>query len=252
MGNRILARLGLGPAIFLFVLVWAVAALVCLTGTLFKAMNIDKRVKGITTDVGEIDGETDAVALVIETRKIAKEIQVAAAPLPGQLEVIQGSAASIENTAKEIEGKVNSIDATVTSIGGTAQAINETINSVHAKALSIEGKAKTIDSAVGTIGGFAAEINGTAKGILGNFSTILEVARTADGRLVATADKANAIFAIVESIRSDTANVMSVLGADWKVNGGNTIHGHANSIDCSDLVNRPVGVPAEPSTYCQR
>lgn len=252
MGNRLLARLGLGPAIFLFVAVWAVAALVCLTGTLIRAQQIDKKVAVITSDVSGIDDDTEAVALIEETRKIASAIHQAAQPLPGQLGQVATSAEGINQSASAIAGSVSSIDGSVDSIGSRATSINETAHAIDAKAKSIEGKAKSIDGAVNTIGGHVGEINGSAKGILGNFSAILDTARSIDGRLVATTEKAQAILAIAESIRADTANIMGVVGSDYLVNDGNTIHGHANSIDCSSLVNRPVGVPAEPSTYCQQ
>ena len=252
MGNRLLARLGLGPALFIFVALWAVVALVCLTGTLIRAQQIEKKVAFITHDVSEIDKDTTSVELVMETRKIAKEILVAAQPLPGQLDQIAGSAGRIDESASGIVGSVASIDSTVGSIGQRATSINGTAHSINEKATSIDGKAKSINGAVDTIGGYVGEINGSAKAILGNFSTILETARSIDGRLVATTDKANAVLAIAQAIQADTGNILTIVGQDIKVNGGNTVLGHANSIDCSSLVNRPIGVPAEPSTYCQR
>ncbi|MEW6475232.1 MAG: hypothetical protein AB1679_23495 [Actinomycetota bacterium] len=252
MGNRVLARLGLGPAIFIFVALWAVVALVCLTGTLIRAKQIDKKVAFITHNVSDIDTDTNAVELVQETRKIAKDILAAAEPLPGQLEQIAGSAGGIDQSASGIVGSVSSIDTSVDSIGERATSINQTAHSINEKATSIDGKAKSINTAVDTIGGHVGEINGSAKGILGNFSAILEVARSIDGRLVATNEKAQGILAIAQSIRSDIGNILEIIGQDRKAKGGNTVLGHANSIDCSPLVNRPVGTPAEPSTYCQQ
>lgn len=252
MGNRVMARLGLGPAIFIFVALWAVVALVCLTGTLVRAQQIEKKVAFITHDVSGINDDTNAVALIVETRKIAKDIATAAKPLPGQLEQIAGSAGGIDHSASAIVGSVSSIDKSVDSIGAGASSINETAHAINTKASSIEGKAKSIDGAVNTIAGSVSGINGSAKGILGNFSAILDTARSIDGRLVATNEKAQAILAIVQSIKADTANILGVVGRDHKADGGNTIQGHANSIDCSSLLNRPVGLPAEPSTYCKQ
>src|SRR5262245_10481469 len=117
MGNRLLARLGLGPAIFLFVALWAVVALLCLTGTLVRAQQISKKVAFITHDVSGIDDDTNAVALITETRKIARDIDAAAKPLPGQLEQIAGSAGGIDRSASAIVGSVSSIDKSVDSIG---------------------------------------------------------------------------------------------------------------------------------------
>ena len=255
-GARVRSRFsredGLARACFLIVAVWAVGALVCLTGTLLRAQSIDRTVNAITHDVAGIHQDTQAVSLLQETRKTALAIEAAAKPLSGQLGQVAASAQGIDRSAGSIRNAVASIDGSVTSIQDRAGSINTTAKSIDGAAKSIAERAKAIDGTVTSIARPVGEINVSAKGIRGNFAAILDVGKSIDARLVSTTAKADQLVAIAQAITADLNNILEEVGRDHGTPRNLTIHGHANSIDCSALLQRPDGLPAEPSSYCDK
>lgn len=220
-----------GVAVFLGIAVWAVLALVCLTATLVLAGSIDQKVKGITHSVGDIDLETKGVALLTETNAIADAILVAAKPLSGQLDQVSTSAKAIDQSAASIKGHVDKIDATAGSILTNATSINGIAKEINTKALAIDGKAKDINATASAILVNAQQINASARLI---FVPIPSLARSINARLSVANDQAEAILNAAKAIAADVKNVLAQVGTETK---GNHIQGHANSIDCSALIN---------------
>lgn len=247
MRKRFAQEDGLARAVFLIVAVWAVMAVGLLTGTLVSAQQIDRKVVGITKSVSEIDDDTTSVELLMETRRVASAIDQAAKPLSGQLDQVAQAAGGIDQSAASIKGNVDSINAAVNSIDAHATSINTTVKAIDGKAGSIEQNAKGIDATAKSIAAPVGEINASAKGILGNFSAILDVARSIDRRLVDTTSKADGILAVARAIQGDLANIFRELGPGHGKPGVLTLHGHANSIDCSGNT-----LLVGPSTYCDK
>jgi methyl-accepting chemotaxis protein len=196
-------------------------------------------------DVGAIDRETEQVELLGETRRLASGIRSSTEPLAGQLDQVAASAEKIKSSASSIDGAVASIDGAVTDIDKATKSINSSAKGIGGKAASIDKSAAAIGKSVSSISASAGEINGSGKGILGSFSGVLSAAKSIDTRLVDSTAKVDAILALARSINADLTNVLAHVGLKHDGEGGLTIHGHANSIDCSANA-----VLAGASSYC--
>jgi uncharacterized protein YoxC len=207
MGGSMRARdqRGLAGTVLVITIAWALSAVLMLTGILIAAQEIDERVGTILGEVSPIDKDLDAVALAEKTNEIAAGIRRAAEPLSGQLDQV------IES--------VGGIDRTVTDILETAGKINDTAGSINSTV-----------RAIGT----------TVDGIAGNIANILSTVMSIDGRVAGINARADAVIALVRGIRSDLAQVLAQVGIGSAEGHGSatdaTIHGHANSIDCSPVV----------------
>jgi hypothetical protein len=211
---------GLAGKILVGVVAWALGAVLMLTSTLISAQQIDNRVARITTEVSPIDKDLDSVGLAVETNKIAQEILTAAKPLTGQADQIVQASASIDTSAKSIDSTVASIGSTVDSINKNATEINGNVLAINGTARAINGTAKEINATVKSIDRSVASINGTVHGISVNLADILAVAQTIRGDHQAPASgfgigvaginrRADAVIALVQGIKSDTANILA-------------------------------------------
>ena len=270
------ATLGLAPAlpgiVLVVVIVWALAAVLMLTGTLVNAREINDAVPLINSQVLPIDEDLDNVELAEETARLTEQIRDAAAPLSDQadriLQVagnIDRNAASILVTARSINDTANAINGNVLSINDTVGAINDNVVSINGRVGSIGASVASIGSRVSTVGGNVASINSrvgsvlgavgasnatgdgsiraTVDSILGTFRTLEPETRSIDEGVAAINRRADAGIQRVGLIQGDLAAVRTLVGrvpgdpALHNTDGPGTIHGHANSIDCSPLLN---------------
>jgi prefoldin subunit 5 len=211
---------GLAGKILVGVVAWALGAVLMLTSTLISAQQIDNRVARITSEVSPIDKNLDSVELAVETNKIAQQILTAAKPLSGGIDQITKASASIDTSAKSIDSTVASIGTTVGSIDKNANEINGNVLAINGTARAINTTAKEINASVKSIDRSVASINGTVHGINTNLAEILNVARSIRGDHQAPASgfgdgvaainrRADAVIALVQGIKSDTANILA-------------------------------------------
>jgi methyl-accepting chemotaxis protein len=241
---------GLAPALLVVVIAWALAAVLMLTGTLLSAQRIEKDVGTIVGSTSSIDGDLDSVRLAAKTTRISEDILTAAEPLVGQLDQVIVSARSIDregrsilDNAESINGDVfaindvaGSINDEVHSINGTADSINATVSSILGNALDIESTAGSINANAGSINSRVHSINASVGSINGRLGGTLDETRTIDVGVAAINGRASRIIRRVGPIRSDLSDVLDTLGRPPRSrghDGGTTIHGHANSIDCN-------------------
>ena len=280
------ATLGLAPAlpgiVLVVVIVWALAAVLMLTGTLVNAREINDAVPLINSQVLPIDEDLDNVELAEETARLTEQIREAAAPLSDQadriLQVagnIDRNAASILVTARAINDTANTINGNVLSINDTVGAINSNVVSINGRVDSIGGSVASIGSRVSTVGGNVGSINARVGSILANVGprdaadgdsirasvrsilarlTELEPeTRSIDEGVAAINRRADAGIQSVGLIQGDLAAVRTLVGrvpGDPQLHnrdGTGTIHGHANAINCSRLIN-----VLGPTDYCNR
>lgn len=156
---------GLAGTALVIVLGWALIAVILLTGTLVTAQRIDDKVDVITGEVQPIENETQQVALLDETNRIAADILEAARPLSGQLETVREATVSI--------------DSRVESILATAQDINGTVKPIRGKLVSILDTARPIERGVAAINAKADEIIALVRGIQSDTGNVL--GQTGDG-----------------------------------------------------------------------
>ena len=285
------ATLGLAPTlpgiVLVVVIVWALAAVLMLTGTLVNAREIDNTIPLINAQVLPIDEDLANVELAEETAMLTERIRVAAAPLSDQADriivearKIDRNAASILVTARAINDTATTINETATTINGNVLAINDTVSAINGNVVSINSTVNSvgrnvfsINSRVGSVGADVASINSRVNSvfdsvgsrnatddgsiraevnsILGTFTTLEPETRSIDDGVAAINGRADVGIDLSEQLKSDFGPILTLVGREpgdpelHRTDGPGTIHGHANSIDCSALLNLTA-----PTQYC--
>ena len=275
--------LGLAPIlpgiVLVLVIVWALAAVLMLTGTLINAREIDDTLPLINNQVGPIDRNLDNIKLAAETARISGEIRKSAAPLSDQAgriivqatnidrnaAAILETATAINQTAKSINGTVGSINGKVRAINGNAVSINDTVGSILGKALTVNRTVDSIDarvtsinatvgsifSRVGPVGATDRSIKASVGRINRKFRVLAPETRSIDSGVAAINRRGTAGIKGVGALKSDFGPISVFVGLgdprSHSTAGPGNIHGHANSIDCSPLISS-VG----PTGYCRR
>lgn len=277
------ATLGLAgslPGIVLVVvIVWALAAVLMLTGTLINAREINDTLPLINNQVKPINQDLDNVRLAEETARISGRIDEAAANLSNQAdriiteaENIDGNAAkilrnarsvnerakSINATVRSINGRVNSINSNVVSISdnvdsilGNVLSINGTVGSIAGSVTTINARVDSIFSRVGPVGARGGSIKASVSRIFRTFTRLSPKVRSIDSGVAGINRRASAGVVGVASLKTDFEPILGLVGRaatdpeKHNTTGPGTIHGHANSIDCSALINS-----AGPTQYC--
>lgn len=249
MRNILSGARGMSPVVLVILIAWALLSVVFLTGTLLAARSIDRSVSGVThrtlpdgkpepniyTDVQQIHHEAGFIDEARKTVAISTAIRKAAAPLTGHLaRTLVIAQKGIDPKLKEILRKVGTINATATEINGTVHTIGQSVDSIFNSVISIHGHVKHIGALGLTIRSSANQINGSARSILGSLSTILARVKHIDGSVnTVVANQATPILAQTGKILPDFDKILANVGVP---NGGATVTGHANGIDCSTLL----------------
>jgi hypothetical protein len=270
------ATLGLAPSlpgiVLVVVIVWALAAVLMLTGTLVNAREIDNTLPLINAQVLPIDEDLDNVELAEETARLTAQIRDAAAPLSDQADRIIVEARKIDRNAASILVTARAINETATTINGNVLAINDTVSAISGNVISINGTVNSvgrnvfsINSRVRSVGADVASINrrvtsvrgavgsrnatddGSIKAsvdsILGTFTTLEPETRSIDAGVAAINGRGDAGIELSSRLKSDFGPILTLVGRVpgdpglHSTDGPGTIHGHANSIDCSPLIN---------------
>ena len=277
------ATLGLSPSlpgiVLVVVIVWALAAVLMLTGTLVNAREIENTLPLINAQVLPIDEDLDNVKLAEETARLTERIRIAAAPLSDQADriivearKIDRNAASILVTARAINNTATTINETATTINGNVLAINDTVGAINSNVVSINqtvnsigGSVFSINGRVSRVGGNVATINrrvtrvlgavgpagatdgGSIKAsvdsILGTFVALDPETRSIDTGVAAINGRADVGIDLSDQLKGDFTPIRALVGpgllgpAGHRTDGLGAIHGHANSIDCSALLN---------------
>lgn len=281
------------PMIALVVIIaWALAAVLMLTGTLINAREIEDTLPLINNEVQPIDQDLDNVKLAEETARISGRIRRRAAPLSdqadqiievagnidGRVATILDTAGTINDTATTINGSVRSINDTVSSINGKVVSINDTVDSIQANALSINRtvdsigvKVTTINARVGSVfrrvgapGATDRSIKGSVSRITRTFVSLDPVTREInEGNennqgVDDINERATKGVRGVAGLKSDFVPIRTIVGSGnpalaHDVSGAGNIHGHANAIDCSRILNNaapPLIIGTTP--YCNK
>ncbi|MGH9164598.1 MAG: hypothetical protein ACRDZW_03660 [Acidimicrobiales bacterium] len=158
------------------------------------------------------------------------------------------AAEQIDDRVKTIVGEVGPIDTDLDEVpkldetDRMAKEILTAAKPLTGQAEDILTTAKSIDGTVSNILGNATSINGTVKGIRGNLGALQPVVRSINNGVSDINGRADRAIADVRNIKLDLDNVLAQVGGSTRAGhtapgGGKTIHGHANSIDCSTAVN---------------
>jgi methyl-accepting chemotaxis protein len=224
MRRRLRDERGLAGGVLVGVVAWAFVAVAFLVTILMTANQIDDRVAFIRGQVSPIDHDLDSVTLLESINARAAAIDTAAAPLSGQLVVVEGhtqsiinSAAAIDDTAETINSTVHKIDGNVSEIHGSVRSINSLVHSINGTVRNIDANASSINDSVHSIHGSIVGIDTTAKVIRGDHK-----AAGLGGGLAGAARRLDVLLGQITGIKGDTGNILALVGS---------IQGSAKNID---------------------
>ena len=215
MRRRLSDESGLAGGVLVGVVAWAFVAVAFLVTILMTANQIDDRVAFIRGQVSPIDDDLDSVALLESVNGRADAINTAAAPLSGQLAVVEdhtksiiNSASAIDDTARTINSTVRKIDGNVSEIHGSVRSINSLVHSINGTVRNIDANASSINGSVHSIGGIIDEIDTTAKIIRGDHN-----AAGLGGGLAGAARRLDVLLGQITGIKGDTGNILALVGS---------------------------------------
>ncbi len=244
---------GMAGLVLVVLIAWALLSVIFLTGTLLAARSIDRSVNTVTTGINPVVEDIGKDAKFIdEARKIvgiSGDILKAAKPLSAQAAVIEKTAREgIDPKLKSVLGKVGDINEVAGSINANVLQIGSTVDSILGNASSINGSVVSINNSGHSILRRAREINGSARSILGRGGSILALVQVIDGKVARANSQADSIDADTKVIAPNVAKILAAVGKEGVAGHGATIHGHANTIDCSPLLNGVLGPLLAPVT----
>lgn len=208
------------PGIMLvIVILWALTAVIFLTGILAAANRIESRVGGINSSLTPIASKLNTVPILTKVQDTANEIRDTAAPLSPIIGRIADSAASIDGSLK--------------SVGQAVGPINESAKAINASVLTINAAVKTINPNLETILANAREINSTVHSIDGQLAAVLDNVYDVRSRVVLVTGQADDINRSAKGIDGDTTSISNVVGtAGFR----GTVNGNAFAIEKNPLL----------------
>jgi len=184
-------------AMLVFIILWALTAVLMLTSILGSATRIDEKVISIRNDITPIDTELDTVSTLVTVEKTASDIREAAAPLTGGL--------------GQVVTDVGSIDASAKTILASATEINGKVKTINTAANEINGSANTIGSALSSIEGSANSINGTVDEINGTFVAVNGLVQVIQDNVVGISRQVDVLDGQVRQLKSDTGTISPIV-----------------------------------------
>jgi hypothetical protein len=150
----------------IIVIAWALSAVLILTRTLVAAQEINNKVTDITAHLAGSKQDTSYVSQLNKTEVTANSILTAAAPLTGQIAVI-------DTTAKHIDQQVDGITPPVLDINKTVHVIHDQVGAILATAQSINTTLTAIKNTQSSvILGDVLKIKADTTSIITNVQTI--------------------------------------------------------------------------------
>ncbi|MGI8904130.1 MAG: hypothetical protein ACR2IP_10870 [Solirubrobacteraceae bacterium] len=235
MRNVLRGARGLAGLVLVFVIAWALAAVVLLTGTLVAAHQISRDVGHINPSLSGINANTKQIQLAQTTKALTGRIRAAAQPLSGELAGTLTAAQQIQKTADSILSRAESINGIAGKIHSNVFAIASTVGSISTNVASI-------GSTVNSIGSNVASIGSTVNGIAANVNAI---SASADGINASVHGIQRHAASVLADVRSIHGSVVPILGSARTINGTlKAVRGRAGSILTTVRVAR-VGTPGQ-------
>jgi len=247
MRNVVRGGRGMAPVVLVVLIAFALLAVLFLTGTLLAARSIDRSVNTAKTGINPVVGEIGKDAKFIKEAKTIAEtsgkILTAAKPLSKQLDAIEQTARTgIDPKLKSVLGQVGDINEVAGSINTNVLQIGSSVGAIQSSATSIGGNVGSINTSARSILRRARSINGSADLILSDGSAILSRVQSIDIRVADINRNADNIDSVAVPINKDLNDVLKGVGKEGTEKTPGTILFHANSIDCSPLVNDPTSI----------
>src|SRR3978361_1695539 len=119
------------PGIMLVIVVlWALLAVIFLTGILASANRIENRVGIINSEVGPISNKLTTVPILTKVEDTANQIREVAANLSPTIGRIADNASSIDASLKQVGESVGPINKSARQINASVLEINKSVRSI--------------------------------------------------------------------------------------------------------------------------
>lgn len=210
------------PGIMLvIVILWALTAVIFLTGILAAANRIDSRVGVINSSLTPINQKLNTVPVLANVSNTANQIRDAASNLSPTIGRIADNASSIDQSLKSVNDVVGPINKSAKSINASVLTINQSVNTIGPNLTTVLGNAQSINRTVHSIDG---ELAGT----LDNVYDIRS-------RVVTATNQADDIDRSAKTIDGDTSIISNAVGTAPFTG---TVNGDAYGIETSPLLLR--------------
>lgn len=210
------------PGIMLvLVVLWALTAVIFLTGILAAANRIENRVGVINNALTPINTELDVVPILANVTDSANQIRDAAVNLSPTIGNIADAASTIDTSLKEINDVVGPINRSVKEINASVLEINRSVGTIAPNLVTVQGLTGTINESVDSIDD---ELAGT----LNNVYDIRS-------RVVVATGQADHIIRNSRDILGDTGFISDTVGT---AGIPATINDHADDIEDTPLLLR--------------
>ncbi|MGH3773828.1 MAG: hypothetical protein ACRDRW_20970 [Pseudonocardiaceae bacterium] len=206
----------------MIVVLWALTAVIFLTGILAAANRIESRVGTINSSLTPINNKLNTVPVLTNVSDTANKIRDAAASLSPTIGRIAESASTIDSSLKQVNDAVGPINKSAKQINGSVLEINKTVHMIAPNLVTILGSARSINSYVHSIDG--------------RLATTLDNVYDIRSRVVVVTGQADDIIRSAQSIKGDTGFVRQQVGAAAFTG---TVNGNAFGIETSPILLRP-------------
>lgn len=187
------------PGIMLVIVVlWALTAVIFLTGILAAANRIESRVGVINSSLTPINAKLNTVPVLAKVTDAANQIRDAAANLSPTIGRIADSASSIDSSLKQVNETVGPINQSAKQINSSVLEINRSVGMIAPNLVTVLGSAKSINA-------YVHSIDGELAGTLDNVYDIRSRVALATGQ-------ADDIIRTARDIKGDTGFISAVVG----------------------------------------
>lgn len=210
------------PGIMLvIVILWALTAVIFLTGILAAANRIESRVGVINSSLTPINTKLNTVPILTKVSDTANQIRDAAANLSPTVGRISDSASSIDSSLKQVNQAVGPINQSAKQINASVLEINRSVGQIAPNLITVLGNARSIN-------GYVHSIDGELAGTLNNVFDIRSRVALATGQ-------ADDVIRTARDIKGDTGFVRNIVGT---AGFPGTINGNAFGIETSPILLR--------------
>ncbi len=210
------------PGIMLVIIIlWALTAVIFLTGTLAAAVRIENRVGQINSSLTPINSKLNALPVLVNVADTAGKIRDAAANLSPTIGRIADSASTIDRSLKQVNDAVGPINASAKQINASVLLINGNVRQIAPNLVTVLGSARSINGHVHSIDG---ELGGTA-------ANVYDIR----GQVAWINSQVSDVIKSVRDIKGDTGFVVATVGT---ARFPGTINGDAFGIETSPLLLR--------------
>jgi hypothetical protein len=203
------------------VILWALIAVIFLTGILAAANRIESRVGQINTSLTPINSKLNTVPILTKVSDTANQIRDAASNLSPTIGRISDSASSIDASLKQVNESVGPINKSAKAINASVLQIGQSVGTIGPGLVNVRGLTGTINASVHSIDG---ELSGT----LNNVYDIR-------GRVALVTGQADDILRTVRQIHGDTSSISAAVGV---AGIPRTVNGNAHGIETSPILLR--------------